>query len=121
MTLAGINNFQVAYTWWVKYWNISDRVDYNVSDKIRFYARYSKYETRLDNPNWGGTRAVRSDNGGLMDALNAAADVIYMVTPSTTLNLRVGATYAEDDYDSAWAQVGEGVWASSSRRGGTNR
>ena len=107
---SGVNNFKTAYAWWLHYWNISDRVDYNVSDKLRFYARFSKYETRLDNPNWGGTRAVRSDNGGLMDALNGAADVLYMIGPRTTLNLRFGVTYAEDDYDSPWAQVGDSVW-----------
>ena len=28
------------------------------------FARFSKFETRLDNPNWGGTIAVPSDNGG---------------------------------------------------------
>ena len=108
---SGVNNFKTAYAWWLHYWNISDRVDYNPSDKLRMYFRYSRFETRLDNPNWGGTRAVRSDNGGLMDALNASTDAIYMISPSTTLNLRMGVTYAEDDYDSAWAQVGEGVWA----------
>ncbi len=108
---SGVNNFKTAYAWWLHYWNISDRVDYNASDKLRMYWRYSRFETRLDNPNWGGTRAVRSDNGGLMDALNASADAIYMISPSTTLNLRMGVTYAEDDYDSAWAQVGSGVWA----------
>jgi hypothetical protein len=107
---SGVNNFKTAYAWWVKYWNISDRVDYNISEKLRFYARFSKYETRLDNPNWGGTRAVRSDNGGLMDALNGAADAVYMLSPRTTLNLRFGVTYAEDDYDSPWAQVGNDVW-----------
>lgn len=109
--LSGINNFRNAYAWWVKYWNISDRVDYNITDNLRMYARFSKYETRLDNPNWGNTIAVPSDNGGLMDALNAAADVLYMVSPTTTINVRYGATYLEDDYDSEWAKVPESVWA----------
>ena len=108
---SGINNFYIAYAWWLKYWNISERVDYNISDKLRTYFRFSKYETRLDNPNWGGTIGVPSDNGGLMDALNAAADVLYMISPTTTVNIRYGATYLEDDYDSEWAKVGEKTWA----------
>src|SRR5579883_1775722 len=85
--LSGINNFKKAYAWWLHYWNISDRVDYNVSDKWRMFFRFSKFETRLDNPNWGNTIAVPSDNGGLMEALNAAADVLYMPNPTTTVNL----------------------------------
>jgi hypothetical protein len=34
---SGVNNFKTAYAWWLKYWNISDRVDYNASDRIRLY------------------------------------------------------------------------------------
>jgi len=72
-------------------------VDYNINDKWRMFARFSKFQTRLDNPNWGGTIAVPSDNGGIMDALNAAADVLYMPNPRTTINFRFGSTYVEDD------------------------
>lgn len=109
--LSGVNNFKTSYSWWHKYWNISDRVDYNASDKLRMYFRWSMYRTDLDNPNWGGTRAVRSDNGGVMDADNAAVDGIYLFSPTTTLNMRFGYTRAQDDYDSQWAKVGEGVWS----------
>ncbi|MCC6591496.1 MAG: TonB-dependent receptor [Bryobacterales bacterium] len=108
--ITGINNYRQSYYWWLKYWNISERVDYNINDKWRMYARFSKYQTRLDNPNHGGTIAVRSDNGGIMDAMNAAMDVLYMMSPNTTLNFRYGASYLEDEYDSDWAKVGEGVW-----------
>jgi hypothetical protein len=109
--LSGANNFQKTYGWWLHYWNLSDRVDYNASDKLRIFARYSKFQTRLDNPNWGGTIAVPSDNGGIMDALNAAMDVLYMPTPHTTIDLRFGSTYVEDDYASGWAKVPTSVWA----------
>lgn len=108
---SGLNNFKKAYAWWIKYWNISERVDYNINDKWRMFARFSKFQTRLDNPNWGGTIAVPSDNGGIMDALNAAADVLWLPTPRTTVDFRFGATYVEDDYASQWAQVPESVWA----------
>ena len=108
---SGIDNYKATYAWWLKYWNISNRVDFNISDKWRMYTRFSKYETRLDNPNHGGTIAVRSDNGGLMDALNAVADGLYMASPNTVINMRYGAVYVEDDYDSQWAKVPESVWA----------
>ncbi|PYT21277.1 MAG: carboxypeptidase regulatory-like domain-containing protein [Acidobacteria bacterium] len=108
---SGVNNYRKTYAWWIKYWNISNRVDYNVNEKWRMYTRFSKYETRLDNPNYGGTIAVRSDNGGIMDAMNAGADVIYQATPNTVLDLRYGAIYVEDDYDSNWAKVGAAEWA----------
>ena len=109
--LSGLNNFQKAYPWWENYWNLNDRVDYNINDKWRFFSRFSKFQTRLDNPNWGGTLAVPSDNGGVMDALNASADVLYMLSPRTTINIRMGVTYMEDDYASQWAQVPQSEWA----------
>ncbi len=109
--VTGINNVKVSYPWWLKYWNISNRVDYNISDKWRMYARFSKYQTRLDNPNWGNTIAVPSDNGGLMDTLQPAIDFLYMASPTTTINMRYGAVYLEDDYDSGWAKVPESTWA----------
>ena len=109
--ITGVNNVKATYPWWLKYWNISTRVDYNINEKMRMYARFSKYETRLDNPNWGGTIAVPSDNGGLMDALTPALDFLWMISPRTTVNMRYSAVYDEDDYDSGWAKVPESVWA----------
>ncbi len=109
--LTGINNVKASYPWWLKYWNISTRGDYNINEKMRMYARFSKYETRLDNDNWGNSIAVQSDNGGLMDALQPAIDFLWMVSPKTTVNMRYGAVYLEDDYNSGWAQVPDSVWA----------
>ncbi len=108
---SGVDNFRKTYGWWTKYWNFSDRVDYNISDSLRMYARFSKYQTRLDNENWGGTIAVPSDNGGVMDAMNGAWDLLWMVSPRTTIDFRYGVTYVEDDYGSTWAQVPESTWA----------
>lgn len=109
---SGINNFKITYPWWTHYWNLSDRVDYNLNDKWRIFWRFSKFETRLDNNNWGGTIAVPSDNGGIMDAMNASTDVLWMATPRTTVNFRVGVSYDEDDYASGWASVPQSLWAS---------
>ncbi len=109
--LSGVNNFKLTYPWWTHYWNMTERVDYNVSDKLRMFGRFSKFQTRLDNNNWGETIAVPSDNGGIMDALNAEADILYVMNPRTTINVRFGSSYMEDDYASEWAQVPASVWA----------
>ncbi|HEU0141787.1 MAG TPA: carboxypeptidase-like regulatory domain-containing protein, partial [Bryobacteraceae bacterium] len=115
--ITGTNNFKITYPWWTKYYNLSNRTDWNVNDKFRMYARYSIFRTRLDNNNYGNSPATPSDNGGLMDSLNAAADGVYTMNPSTVLNVRFGVTYLEDDYDSDWAKVGEAglqkVWPST--------
>jgi len=105
--ITGVNNYKITYAWWLKYYNFSNRTDWNPNEKFRMYTRYSIFRTRLDNPNYGGTPATPSDNGGLMDTLNAAADGVYTINPSTVLNVRFGTSYLEDDYDSEWAKVGE--------------
>ena len=115
----GANNFKVTYPWWTKYRNYSDRVDYNLSDKWRMYAHYGSFRTRLDNVNWSQgfmngaapSIATPSDNGGIMDALFGAMDVLYMPNPRTTLDIRLGVNYEDDDYASTWAQVPMSVWA----------
>jgi hypothetical protein len=71
------------------------------------FGRYSVIRTRLDNPNYANSPATTSDNGGLMDSLNSAADVVYTATARTVLNFRMGVVYSEDDYDSQWAKIGE--------------
>ncbi len=105
--VTGINNYKITYPWWTNYYNFSNRTDWNLSDKFRMYARYSYFRTRLDNLNYANSPAVPSDNGGLMDSMNAAADGVYTMNPTTVLNFRFGVTYLEDDYDSEWAKAGE--------------
>jgi hypothetical protein len=118
-TPDGMNNFKITYPWWTKYHNLHDRVDYNLSDKWRMYAHYSEFRTRLDNVNWsagymnGGPPSIAtpSDNGGIMDATSSAMDVLYMPNPRTTLDIRFGSNYEDDDYNSTWAKVPISVWA----------
>ena len=109
--LTGENNYKITYPWWIHYYNLSDRVDYNLNDNWRLFGRFSKFQTRLDNDNWGGTIAVPSDNGGTMDALNSVIDAVWMVNPKTAVDFNVGVTYDEDTYNSTWAQVDQSVWA----------
>jgi hypothetical protein len=119
-TPDGLNNFKITYPWWTKYHNFSERVDFNASDKLRMYAHYSWFRTRLDNVNWsagymnGGAPSIAtpSDNGGIMDATGTGIDALYMFNPRTTIDIRMGTNYEEDDYASGWAQVPISLWAS---------
>ncbi len=104
---TGVNNYRTGYAWFLDYWNFSNRTDWNITPKWKAFARYSVIRTRLDNNNYGGTAATTSDNGGLMDALNGAFDTVYTVNAHTLVNFRMGVVYSEDEYDSAWAQIGE--------------
>lgn len=104
---TGVNNYRTAYPWFLDYWNFSNRTDWNITSKWKMFARYSVIRTGLDNPNYGNSPATTSDNGGLMDALNAAADSVYTLNAHTVFNFRLGIVYSEDEYDSQWAKLGE--------------
>ncbi|MBI1792449.1 MAG: carboxypeptidase regulatory-like domain-containing protein [Acidobacteria bacterium] len=104
---TGVNNFRTAYPWYINYWNISNRTDWNLTPKWKVFGRYSVIRTVLDNPNYGSSPATTSDNGGLMDALNAAFDSVYTLSARTVINFRMGVVYSEDEYDSQWAKLGE--------------
>ncbi|MFN7925928.1 MAG: TonB-dependent receptor [Bryobacteraceae bacterium] len=105
--LTGVNNYRTGYAWYLNYWNFSNRTDWNITPKWKVFGRYSVIRTRLDNNNYGNSPATTSDNGGLMDALNAALDSVYTLSPRTVVNFRMGVVYSEDEYDSEWAQIGE--------------
>jgi hypothetical protein len=104
---TGVNNYRTGYAWYINYWNFSNRTDWIITPKWKTFARYSVIRTRLDNNNYGGTPATTSDNGGLMDALNAAFDSVYTLSARSVLNFRLGVVYSEDEYDSEWAKLSE--------------
>jgi hypothetical protein len=109
--ITHVNNYKNTYPWWLQYKNLNERTDWNINDQWKVFTRYSVFRTRLDNPNYANSAAVPSDNGGLMDALNAGADAVWTINPTTVLHLSFGTSYVEDDYDSQWAKVGEEGWS----------
>lgn len=115
--ITRVNNFKLTYPWWQKYWNVSSRTDWNINDKLKTYFRYSVFNTRLDNERYADSLAVPSDNGGLMDSVNAASDLVYTANSTTVLNFRFSTSYLEDEYNSDWAKVGteglERLWGSN--------
>lgn len=110
--LSGANNFQVTFPWWDHYYNFMDRVDYDASNKWRFFGRYGLFRTQLDNPNFGGTADYISQNGGVMNSYNLLGDALYTVSSSTILDFRFNFAQLQDDYRSSLAQVPQSVWAS---------
>lgn len=104
---TGINNYQTSYGWPMRYWNFSERVDWNASDKLKVFGRFSRVRTDLDSENYANSPAVENDNGGIMNNRNIAGDIVYVLTPKTVLNARVSYASLEDDYVGHDRAVGE--------------
>jgi hypothetical protein len=107
--LAGSNNFKVSYAWPMTNWNVTNRTDWHMGDKLRVFGRYSRFKTTLDQEDYtpNNSRAMPNDNGGIMNSRNVAGDVVYTATPTTVFNFRGSFTSLEDDYSAPKSAVGE--------------
>ena len=64
---TGVNNYKIGYSWPQKYWNFSERIDWNISDRLKLFGRYSRVRTDLESDNYANTPAVKNDNGGVIE------------------------------------------------------
>ena len=95
------------------YHNLSDRVDYVHNDKLRFFGRYSKLWTPVTAGNPTGSPIYQTDRGSQRDALSIAGDMVYVVSPSTVLNVHgtyfsfIDASKIATDFSDGggWAKV----------------
>lgn len=106
--LSGSNNFKSSYPWPMTNANFSDRTDWNISDNLKVFGRYSQFRTTLDQGNYtpNNSRAMPNDNGGIMNSRNIAGDMVYTVSPTTVLNFRGSYSMLEDDYSAPEYAVG---------------
>jgi hypothetical protein len=106
---AGSNNFKSSYAWPMTNWNVNNRTDWNISDKLKVFGRYSQFRTTLDQENYtpNNSRAMPNDNGGIMNSRNIVGDVVYTMSPTTVINLRGSYSSLEDDYSAPEYAVGE--------------
>jgi hypothetical protein len=106
---AGTNNFKKSYPWPMKNANFSNRTDWNATDKLKIFGRYSQFRTTLDQGNYtpNNSRAMPNDNGGIMDSRNVAGDLVYTMSPTTVINLRGSYSMLADDYSAPEYAVGE--------------
>jgi hypothetical protein len=107
--LSGSNNFKASYPWPMKNANFSDKTDWNITDKLKVFGRYSQFRTTLDQGNYtpNNSRAMPNDNGGIMNSRNVAGDLVYTLSPRTVLNLRGSYSMLEDDYSAPEYAIGE--------------
>jgi hypothetical protein len=100
------NNFQAGYAMPIRSWNFSERVDWNISDAWKMFARYSRVRTDLKSENYADSPAVRRDNG-IMNNRNIAGDFVWIARPNTVLNFRGSYSSLEDDSQDKDQEIGE--------------
>lgn len=108
-----INNYYTPLPITFDYHNLTNRVDFNATQNLRFYGRYSKLWTPVTTSNPTGSDIYVSDRGSQRDATSISGDVVYVVSPSTVLNFngtyhsfiddaRPGSTASLDVWQKMW-------------------
>jgi hypothetical protein len=116
---SGFNNFKYQQELKFHYYNFSTRLDWNINDRWKAYARVSRMVTNQDGNDYtdgNDPLKLRNITGSKRNGWNIAADTVYTFNPTTTLNLRGSFYQAEDKRDYPDMAIGEdgmqGLWPS---------
>jgi hypothetical protein len=85
---TGVNNFQIGYANRFRYWNVMDRVDYNISDKLKVFGRYNQFKTFTKWDDYTGGSVAQPVDGSKRHSLSFSGDAVYTLDSSTVLNFR---------------------------------
>ncbi|MGH9657164.1 MAG: TonB-dependent receptor domain-containing protein, partial [Bryobacteraceae bacterium] len=84
---TGVNNFLTGYANRFKYWNLSDRADWNISEKWKVFGRYNQFRTFTKWDDFTGSAAQQVD-GSKRHSLSFSGDAVYVMNATTVLNFR---------------------------------
>jgi hypothetical protein len=92
---GNVDNWQGSVYEKVDYWNLSQRVDVNLSNKWKVFARYGQFKANLyqQNPTQGGFFPLSGSN---RYGLDIAGDSVWIISNKTSLNVR-GSFYNMTD------------------------
>src|SRR5688572_25215570 len=99
---TGLNNFQYNQEFEFDYLNFSIRLDWNINDKWKTFARVSRFVTDQGQPDYTGgadTFKMRPAQGSKRNGWNIAADTVYTMSSTTALNVRAAYYQVEDKRD----------------------
>ena len=103
---SGANNFRLTFPITFKYWNLTDRVDYNVSDNVKIFGRISRFHTTQSEPDYSGSVAQRRQ-GSARNSAQASGDLVWTVNPTTVFNIRGSWSKITDSFSTPQAEIGE--------------
>ena len=101
-------NWQGAKTENVGYWNLSNRMDWNINERWKSFVRYGQFRTHLlEAPPEDVEGKLFPITGSNRYGLSIAADTVYTINPKMTLNLRANYHRFTDEAYVPTAILGE--------------
>lgn len=115
--ITGVNNYKKGFLETYNYYNWSERADYNMSDKWRFFGRVGRYYTDdlAGNPTPLATTSLYVPTGTQRGAWQAAGDATWTVSPRTVVDFRGDWHSVVDAYVSTplGSEGWGGIWTNS--------
>jgi hypothetical protein len=89
-TATGVNNYITANSRGDDFYSMNYRVDHVLTDKQRFFVRYSRNNRKENRGNWTGEVNGVRPTGNFLFRINDAVNVdhVWTMTPSSLLNVR---------------------------------
>ncbi|MDX2267277.1 MAG: carboxypeptidase regulatory-like domain-containing protein [Bryobacter sp.] len=84
---TGVNNFILGIANRIRYWNFSDRVDWNITDKLKVFGRFNRFKTFTGLDDYTGSAAQQVD-GSTRHSTSFSGDMVYALNATTVLNIR---------------------------------
>jgi hypothetical protein len=112
-----VDNWQGSLSEKVDYWNFSQRVDVNLTDNWKIFARYGQFKANLyqQNPTDAGFFPLSGSN---RYGLSFAGDSVWVMSNKTTLNVRGSFYNMTDEFYNPGLLLGEqgleSYWPSNS-------
>ena len=104
---SGRNNFRFTYPQQFKYYNLSNRTDYNVSDNVKVFGRISRFKTTQTDPDYTGGSVLQPRAGSARNTWQTSGDVVWTINPTTVFNVRGSWSKINDSFDAPEVEIGE--------------
>jgi outer membrane receptor protein involved in Fe transport len=94
---GNVDNLQGSVIDATDYWNVSQRVDLNISDSWKVFVRYGQFKANLyqENPGTGGFYPLSGSN---RYGMSLAGDSVWVLSEKTTVNVRASYYNMTDEF-----------------------
>jgi hypothetical protein len=103
---GNVDNWQGTVPEKVDYWNLSQRVDVNITDNWKVFARYGQFKANVyqENPTSSGFFPMTGSN---RYGMSVAGDSVWVMSNKTTLNVRASYYNMTDEFYNPTLLLGE--------------
>jgi len=113
--ITGVNNFRKGYIERYNYYNFSERVDYNINDKVKVFGRVARYDTTdlAGNPTPNNS-SLYVPTGTTRGATDIGGDAIWTVSSRTVVDFHgnwhklIDAYISQDLGKDGWSKIWPG-------------